>query len=83
MRLTSKTGRWDYGETWVGKKKKYKVKIYYSAHPMRKEPPHWYYTLSKDGYFYNSLWDDLKYESKEDCVSAAEKKVDELVKSGN
>ena len=83
MRLTNKIGRWDYGETWVGKKKKYEVKIYYSAHPMRKEPPHWYYTLSKDGYSYNSLWDDLKYKSKEDCVSAAEKKVYELVKSGN
>ena len=50
---------------------------------MRKENPHWYYTLSKDDYSYNSLWDDFRYESKEDCTSAAENKVDELVKNGN
>ena len=80
MKLTNKTARQDYGETWVGRKKKYEVRIYYSCHPMRKENPHWYYTLSKDDYSYNSLWDDLRYESKEDCTSAAENKVDELVK---
>ena len=83
MKLTNKTACWGYGETWVGRKKKYKVRIYYSCHPMRKENPHWYYTLSKDDYSYNSLWDDFRYESKEDCTSAAENKVDELVKNGN
>ena len=83
MRLTNKTGRWDYDETWVGRKKNYDVRINYSNHPMRKENPYWYYALSKDEYSYNSLWDDLEYESKEDCISAVEKKIDELVKSGN
>ena len=80
MRLTNKTGRWDYGETWVGRKKNYEVRINYSAHPMRKEEPHWYYTLSKDKYSYNSSWDGLKYTSKEECANAAETKIDELVK---
>ena len=41
------------------------------------------YTLRRDDYFYNSLWNDLRYESKEDCINAAENKVDELVKNGN
>lgn len=82
MRLTNKTERWDYGETWVGRKKNHKVKIYYSSRPIRKETSYWYYTLNKEEYSYNSLLDDLKYESKEDCTSAAKKKVDKLVKSG-
>ena len=34
----------------------------------------------EEAYFYNSLWNDLRYESKENCISAAESKIDELVK---
>lgn len=81
MRLTNKTLRWDYGETWVGRKKNYEVKISYSAHLLNKETPYWYYVLKKGDYAYNSLWNDLKYPSKEDCVNAAEIKIDELIKT--
>ena len=80
MRLVNKTPRWDYGEIWVGRKKNYEVRINYASHPMRKEEPYWYFILNKDSYSYNSLWEDLKYLSKEECVNVAETKIDELIK---
>ncbi len=80
MRLVNKTQRWDYGETWIGRKKNYEVRINFSVHPLKKENPHWYYMLSKGDYSYNSLWDELKYGSKEECAIAAEDKVEQLVR---
>ena len=79
MRLTDKTGQWDYGKSLEGRKKKYKVIINYSAHPMNKEKPFWYYLLEKDEYRYNSVWSDEKFESQDQCVEAAENKIDELI----
>lgn len=75
MKLVNKTKRWDYGEMWVGRKKNYEVNINYSSHPLRKENPYWYYTLRKGNYTYNSLWDELKYKSKEECINAVEEKL--------
>lgn len=80
MRLTDKTKKWDYGKTLEGRKKNYKVVIYYSEHPMGKEHPFWYFMLKKDNYTYNSLWNNLKFETQDQCSKAAEDKIDELVK---
>ena len=81
MRLVDKTKQWNYGKTLEGRKKKYKVVINYSAHPMNKEKPFWYYLLEKDNYRYNSLWNDEKYETQDQCVKAVENKINELAKS--
>lgn len=81
MRLVDKTRQWDYGKSLEGRKKKYKVVINYSAHPMSKEDPFWYFLLEKEEYRYNSVWNNEKYESQDQCVEAAENKIDELVKA--
>ena len=46
---------------------------------MNKEKPFWYYLLEKDEYRYNSVWSDEKFESQDQCVEAAENKIDELI----
>lgn len=68
--------------TLVGKKKNYVVKIHFAAKSYIDKSEYWWFFIEKDDirYNYNSLWDDLKYETKEDCVSACEKKIDELCK---
>ena len=75
MRLVDKTGKWDYGKRLEGRRKNYKVIISYSE----SAKPYWYYLLDKDNYRYNSLWDNVKFENQEQCVKAAEDKIDELV----
>ena len=82
MRLTDKTEHWNYGEVLIGRKKKYEVRIEHAAHPMQKSP-YWYFALSKEEFRYNSLWDNLKFETQEECVSAAEEKIEELEKVKN
>lgn len=77
MRLVDKTGKWDYGKRLEGRRKNYKVIISCSE----SAKPYWYYLLGKDDYRYNSLWDNAKFENQEQCVKAAEGKIDELVKS--
>ena len=77
MRLVDKTNRWDSHKTYVGRKKNYKVQI---CETLNKN---WYYILDKDDYGYNSLWDKLDYKTQEECVTAAEKKINELVNNSN
>lgn len=79
MKLRNRTGKYDYDQTLVGRKKNFKVTIRCSAHPMDKER-FWYYILDKDDYGYNSLWDGLKFNNQEQCIEAAENKIDELIK---
>lgn len=82
MRLTDKTEHWNYGEVLIGRKKKYEVRIEHVALPMQKSP-YWYFGLNKEGFAYNSLWDNLKFKTQEECVSAAEEKIEEIEKSKN
>lgn len=77
MKLTDKTRKWDYGKMLVGKKKNFKVAIGYSNHPLKGEQ-FWYFTLRKDDYMYNSLWDNLKFDNQDQCVDAAENKIEEF-----
>lgn len=79
MRLIDKTKRWDCNKTLTGKKKNYKVTVCHSAHPLAGKS-FWYFLLDKDDYRYNSLWDNLKYLSQDQCVEAVEDKINELTK---
>ena len=79
MKLIDKTKKWDCNKTLAGKKKNYKVTVCHSAHPLAGNPL-WYFLLDKDDYRYNSLWDNLKYLSQDQCVEAVENKINELVK---
>ena len=81
MRLTEKKEKWSMGDKrFVGKKKNYSVKIFFSAKKPLSDTSYWYYFLSKDEFSYNSLWDGLKYDTKDACVKACEDKIDELTK---
>lgn len=83
LRLTDKTERWSMGnKTLVGRKKNYEVKILFSAKNYVNETEYWWFSIHKKDikYSYNSLWDSLKFKTKEECVAACEKKVDELSK---
>lgn len=83
MRLIDKTEKWSMGDKkLVGKKKKYTVNINFSAKNPINNKEHWWYSIFKEdiNFTYNSLWDNLKYETQEECVEAAEKKIDELLK---
>lgn len=81
MKLTDKTSAWDMGNKhFEGRKKKFNVSICYSTRD--KENPYWYYTVSRkeDDKRHNSLWSNERFNTKEECIEAAEKKIDELIK---
>lgn len=80
MRLIDKSNAWDDDDkTFVGKKSNYIVTIKYAAMRFQRGNPFWYFTLDKDRYAYNSIWDDRKFETQDECVKAAENKIKELV----
>lgn len=84
IKLVDKTERWSMGnKTFVGKKKKFEVHICYSIKSIYSEKEFWYFTLSRkeDDIRYNSLWDNIRFNDKDGCVEAAEKKIEELIKS--
>lgn len=78
MRLTNKTERWSMGnETYKGKYKGYECNISYSSEYYSKIP-FWYFTCtSKEDKSFNSLWNSLKYNTKEECHDACIKYIDE------
>lgn len=80
MRLVEKTGTWDHNKTFVGKKKGWKVTLIYSSCNISKEAPYWYFLLRKDNVAYNSLWEKLKYSTREECLEAAEAKIEVMEK---
>ena len=81
MRLVEKTGTWDHDKTFVGKKKGWKVTLTYSSCNISRGTPYWYFLLRKDNAAYNSLWEKLKYSTKEECLEAAESKIDAMEKA--
>lgn len=81
MRLTYKPERWSHGnKIFVGKRKNYNVNIVFTRNTLTSEEPFWWFSLYKGMFAYNSLWDDLKFETQEECVKACEQKIDELVR---
>ena len=84
VKLREKNIRFDNGKTFVGKKKKYNVKISYVPSDFTGKKDYWYFLIDKEdiNYSYNSLWDNLHYKTQEECVETVEKKIDELVANG-
>lgn len=86
MRLTDKTARWSANKRYVGKYKKFNCDIYYSADKglscEHKPNPYWYYccTDQETGVSHNSLWDNQKYTSKEECHDACVAYIDKIIK---
>lgn len=83
MRLIDKTERWSMGnKTLVGRKKNYTVKIHFAAKNYLDKTEYWWFSILKEDikFSYSSLWDDLKYETQEECVLACEKRIDEIIK---
>lgn len=78
MRLVDKTVPFDSQKMFKGKYKKYDVTVYYS----RNEASYWYFTFNKkdEDCRFNSLWENMRYTTQEECVAACENKIDELVK---
>ena len=69
MRLVDKTVPFDSQKMFKGKYKKYDVTVYYSRNE-----------ASYEDCRFNSLWENMRYTTQEECVAACENKIDELVK---
>lgn len=65
---------------YVCKKKNFIVYIRYNDRPLRGEEPYWWFSLCNKelGYKYDSECDRLKFKTKEECLTAGVKKIDEL-----
>ena len=60
----------------IGRYKKWTCGITYSTTSYTNDKPFWYFTCSKGGSHYNSLWNDLKYSSKEETHDACIEYID-------
>lgn len=77
MRLTDKTPLWGMGnKTFVGKRKGFNADINYVCYDLKPTEPYWFYTIWEGKFAYNSLWDNLKFDTKEECVAECEKRID-------
>jgi len=85
MKLYNKTEPFQRGKTFTGKKKHFKVTISYAPVDFMNTKSYWYFLLDKDddSYTYNSLWYNLKYDTQEECVNAAENKIEEILKTSS
>ena len=83
MKLREKREQWGNGKRYVGRKNNYKVTVSYAPSDFTGKKDYWYFSLNKEDYSYNSLWDNLHYKTQDECVEAAEKKIGELVKGSN
>lgn len=79
MKFKEKNSRYRRDKDWIGKKNKYKCTITYSELYNK-----FYFTIHKEDNTdsYNSLWDNLKYNTLEECQRACEELVDKRVKRG-
>lgn len=79
MRLKDITGGWDNNKFYKGKYKKFDCHISYSSNDNI-----WYYVINsndKRDIRYNSLWDEVKFKTQEDCIEACKKYIDEVIKN--
>lgn len=77
MKLSDKTEEFSMGnKTFKGKYKKCECNIYYSR------DGYWYYLCFnvEDTIRFNSLWDNLRYSTKEECHDACVKYIDDKLK---
>lgn len=79
MKLIDKTRRFSMGNRdFIGKYKKWECNICYSV--TSAVNPFWYFYCSKEDNRFNSCWENLKYNSKEECHDACVKYIDEQEK---
>lgn len=79
MRLKDSTGRWDINKFYKGKYKKFECHINYASNDNI-----WYYVINsndKRDIRYNSLWNEIKFKTQEECVIACQKYIDEVLKN--
>ena len=79
MKLSESKYSWTKNKFYKGKYKKFECNINYSEHYTG-----WYYTaMSNDerDIRHNSLWDNQTFNSKEECVTACQKFIDEVNKN--
>lgn len=79
MKLTESKYSWTNNKFYTGRYKKFECHINYSTHYAG-----WYYTLISNDIRdirYNSLWDNKTFTSKEECVTACQKYIDEVNKN--
>ena len=80
MRLKDVTRRFDSSKFYKGKYKKFECHINYSSNKNI-----WYYVIdSKDerDIRYNSLWDNIKFKTQEECIIDCQKYIDKVIKGG-
>lgn len=78
MKLKEKTERYSRGNRdFVGKYKKWNYNICYSTTSYISENPFWYFYCNKEDNRFNSLWEELRYNSKEECHDACVKYINE------
>lgn len=78
MRLKDVTRRFDSSKFYKGKYKKFECHINYSSNANI-----WYYVIySKDerDIRHNSLWNEEKFKTQEECVMACQAYIDEVNK---
>lgn len=82
MKLVDKTEPYSMGSrNFMGKYKKWICNISYSSRRgFENETPFWYFYCKKEDNRFNSLWKELKYNSKEECHDACIKYINEQEK---
>ena len=82
MKLTEKRTQYDAGKTFKERKSKFEVTVSFVPKSVFHEVEFWYYLLrqKETDFSYNSLWDDHRYSTMEECANAAEQKINELKK---
>lgn len=78
MKLKDVTRRFDSSKFYKGKYKKFECRINYSSNL-----DCWYYCIDSNDerdIRCNSLWNDIKFKTQEECVNACQKYIDEVIK---
>ncbi len=86
MKLVDKTDTWSRGnKTYEGRYKKHICTIDFSSSKSFSVNPYWYYTFTNTitDKNYNSLWDGLKFETKEECHDACITAIDKILTDTN
>lgn len=78
MRLKDVTRSFDSSKFYKGKYKKFVCHVNYSSNN-----DSWYYCIDSNDerdIRYNSLWNDIKFKTQEECVNACQKCIDKVIK---
>lgn len=77
MKWSIEKNRYLTSEQYIGKKKGYKCKVIYN-----RVYKYWYYLIHKNDqtFSYNSVWDNINFQTQEECEISCENYVDEIIK---